>query len=86
MTANGQSRNQKQRPHRHGTTTTRTGNQPIGFFNAVLFLMFGTWPNYLPNTLSDAPPKTPELERDAIGAFAGAKVRPLSSLTPRVNP
>ena len=50
MTANGQSQNQKQRPHRHGTTTTRIGNQPIGFFfNAVLFFMFGTWPNYLSN-------------------------------------
>lgn len=44
MTAKSQSRNQKQSPHRHGTTTTRIGSQPIGFFNAVLFFMFGTWP------------------------------------------
>jgi hypothetical protein len=49
MTANGQSRNQKHKPHKHGTTTTRIGNQLIGFFNEVLFFMFATWPNYLPN-------------------------------------
>ncbi len=56
MTANGQSQYQKHRPHRHGTTTTRTGNQPIGFFNAVLFFMFAAWPNYLPNAAPELQP------------------------------
>ena len=36
MIDNGQSRYQKHRPHRHGTTTTRIGNQPIGSFDAVV--------------------------------------------------
>ncbi len=37
MTANGQSKNHQLSPHRHGTTTTSTGNQPSDCFNAVLF-------------------------------------------------
>ena len=49
MTASGQSRSQTHRPHRHGTTTSRIGNQFIECFNAVLCFMLAKLPNYPPN-------------------------------------
>ncbi len=49
MAANGQSRVQKLRPHRQGTTTTSKGNQFIGCFKPVLFFVLVIWHDHLPN-------------------------------------
>src|ERR1035437_9338106 len=56
MTPNGQSRSQKTRPHRHGTTTTRIGNQPFNCFDVLGAFMLAAWPDYVPNSPSQALP------------------------------
>jgi hypothetical protein len=63
MTPNGQSRSQKLRPHMHGTTTTRKGNQPLNYFNAVIIFMLAMWPDYLFNAAPHLPPPGRTVER-----------------------
>jgi hypothetical protein len=63
MVANGQSRSQRLRTQKQGTTIARIGNQLIGAFDTMLFYTLAGWHGNLPDAEFTAEAQLPSADR-----------------------